>query len=105
MQQSKIKQPVQMGTTVFHPQEVVFEFIYPDPLASALVFSVSLGVAERIVYLPVPEWVVENIWQGSVDGSFHFETEALALVDKLTSSLQPEANSALFGPQMAKRRE
>ena len=105
LQQSKIKQPVQMGTTVFHPDRIAFEFIYPDPQASALVLSVVVAPSERIVFLPVPNWVVENIWQGSVDGSFHFETDALALFGELKNLLEPRANAGLFGSQMAKRRE
>ena len=105
LSRSKVKQPVQMGTTIFHPWEVIFEFIFPDPIGGALVFSVEVAVGERIVLLPVPSWVVENIWQGSVDGSFHFETAARGLVAKFSGLLDAEENRKLFGPQMAKRRE
>ena len=105
LHQSKVKLPAQMGTTNFLPDLIVLEFIYPDPLSSALVLPVSIEAPERIVYMPVPGWVVENIWQGSVEGSYHFESHAKELLDALLKLVQPDENARLFGPQMAKRRE
>jgi len=55
--------------------------------------------------LPVPEWVVESIWQGDVAGSFHFERDAKRLLASFEQELEPDDNQKYFGPQMAKRRE
>lgn len=103
--EGKVKGQPQMGTTLYHPSSIVFEFIYPDPHTTATVLSVRLPSPERIVFLPVPEWVVETIWQGEIDGSFHFESEALALMAGLQAELEPSANEKWFGKRDAKRRE
>jgi hypothetical protein len=95
----------QVGMVRFEPNWILFEFIYPDPLTSAGILTVTLPARERIVFLPVPEWVVENIWQGDIDGSYHFETEAEELLQKLASEITEEGNVKWFGPRQAKRRE
>lgn len=94
-----------MGGTRFLPHTITFEFVYSDATAGATVFSVEVDAPERIVFLPVPEWVVETIWQGEIAGSYHFESAAMAMVDGFRGQLTAEANTALFGPQAAKRRE
>lgn len=85
----------QMGTTVFAPDSVTFEFIYPD----AIVLSVALTPPERVVFLNVPAWVVESIWQGEIFGSTVFESEAQLMVDEFLAGLTPENNAGLFGPR------
>ena len=55
---------------------------------------------ERIVRMPVPEWVVESVWQGEVDGSYHFESHAYALLEAFTASLDPEENARRFKGRM-----
>src|SRR5437764_11503203 len=92
LKEGKVKGQPQMGTTRYEPHAIVFEFIYPDPHTSATVLSIRLAAPERIVFLPVPEWVVETIWQGDIDGSFHFESEALRLVEGLQAELGADAN-------------
>jgi hypothetical protein len=101
----KVKGQPQMGTTRYEPQALIFEFIYPDPKTTATVLSVRLPSPERIVFLPVPDWVVETIWQGDIDGSYHFESEAGRLVAGFHTELAPDANLKWFGPRQAKRRE
>lgn len=101
----KVKGQPQMGTTRYEPQSIIFEFIYPDPQTTATVMSVHLPSPERIVFLPVPEWVVETIWQGDIDGSHHFESEALALVSQFQGEITVEGNLKWFGPRQPKRRE
>ncbi len=103
--EGKVKGAPQMGTTRYEPHSIIFEFIYPDAKTTATVLSVRIPSPERIVFLPVPEWVVETIWQGDIDGSFHFESEAMKLVGGLQAELTPDANVKWFGPRMAKRRE
>ncbi len=105
LREAKAKGAPQMGSTHYTPAELVFEFIYPDAQSSATVLSIHLDSPERIVFLPVPGWVIESIWQGEISGSYHFESEALRLVEEFRASLASEANAGLFGPQMAKRRE
>lgn len=105
LKEARSKGTPQMGGTRYEPDSLTFEFIYPDPQSSATVLSVRVATPERIVYLPVPAWVVEHIWQGEVVGSFAFESEAAEQVAEFVSSLDREPNAALFGPQPAKRRE
>ena len=100
-----VKGPPQMGVARFEPSEIILEFIYPDSQSSATVLTVRLPSSERIVFLPVPSWVVENIWQGDVDGSYHFESDAQILLGAFSMELEPERNLAWFGPRQAKRRE
>jgi hypothetical protein len=95
----------QMGSTHYEPHAIFVEFIFPDPTSTATVLPIKLAPPERIVFLPIPEWVVENIWQGDVQGSHHFESEARHLYEALGQELEPEQNRKWFGPQMAKRRE
>lgn len=94
----------QLGTVAFFPDSILLEFIFGSGLESKL-FTVALEPQERIVYLPVPNWVVENIWQGTVDGTYHFESHAKALLDGLIDQMTPINNKALFGKQPPKRRE
>ncbi|MBS1713207.1 MAG: hypothetical protein JST30_02595 [Armatimonadetes bacterium] len=103
--EAKAKGRPQMGATVYSPQAARFEFIYSDTASSATVLTVTVAAPERIVYLPVPDWVVENVWQGSVDGSHVFDSEAETAVAKFLESLKPQANAELFGPRQATRRE
>ena len=99
------KEQPQVGSTHFEPDAVICEFVFPDPATSATVLSVRITPPERIVFLPVPRWVIQDIWQGEVTGAFFFESEARALVEELMNDLKPEANARFFGPQPPTRRE
>jgi len=103
--EGRMKGAPQIGTTRYEPRAIVFEFIFPDPRGGATVMPVRLDAPERIVFLPVPEWVIESIWQGDIDGSFHFESDAVALVESLKGELTPEGNAKWFEKRLAKRRE
>lgn len=105
LKEARAKGAPQMGGTRYEPNQIIFEFIYPDPQSSATVLSVRVATPERIVYLPVPKWVVEHIWQGEVAGSYAFEREAAEQVAEFTACLEPGPNALLFGSQPAKRRE
>jgi len=104
LKDAKTKGLPQMGTTVFFPQGARFEYVYSDT-GSTIVFSVTVTSPERIVFMPVPSWVVESIWQGEIDGSFHFEGQARQLMAELEGELAAEANARLFGPKAPTRRE
>ncbi len=96
----------QVGKTRLEPQLITFEYLFPDPTGgAALIFTVEVDAPERIVFLPVPDWVVETIWQGEIAGTHHFESDARKLVEAFQAQLEPEANKELFGPQPPKRRE
>ena len=95
----------QMGATVLEPESVRFEFIYPQSDGSAELLAVDVQSPERIVFMPVPAWVIETIWQGSIDGSHHFESDANRLQDELLESMKPLQNKKLFGRHQPKRRE
>ncbi len=101
----KVKGTPQVGTTRYEPSAIHLEFIFPDPTSSATILTVTVAPPERIVFLPVPEWVIESIWQGDVDGSYHFESDAKRLLEGLAKETEPEANLKWFGPRQAKRRE
>lgn len=95
----------QVGATVFEPNRVHFEFVFPDRATVATVLRVSMNPPERIVYMPVPEWVIETIWQGEISGCHHFESHARELLERFANQLEPEPNAALFGGEPPKRRE
>lgn len=105
LKEAKSKGSPQVGTTRYAPHALTFEYIYPDPTSTATVLSVTVTPPERIVMLPVPDWVVESIWQGEIAGSYHFESDARAHLDAFLAELEPDANLKWFGPQPAKRRD
>jgi hypothetical protein len=89
----------QMGATRYQTDAVVFEFIYPDPNGAPLLFKVKIAPPERIVYMAVPSWVVESVWQGEVLGSFHFESDAVRLVGEYRAGLEAGPNEKAFGAE------
>lgn len=97
LKSARAKGSPHIGTTRYEPNRIVFEFIYPSMDAGSSVVTVSVAPPERIVYLPVPEWVIESIWQGEVTGSYHFEREAHAALERLRELTVPEKNAELFG--------
>lgn len=102
---ARVKGRPQMGATTLSPAAISLEFIYSDGRSSATIFTVILDAPERIVFLPVPDWVVENIWQGSIDGAYHFASDAQRLYANLGEELSEQANAKWFGPRAPARRE
>ena len=97
--EAKVKGPPQMGLTRYSPDSIVFEFIFPDNAGGTIVMPVTIPAPERIVFMPVPSWVVETIWQGEIDGSYHFESDARTLLSEFSRLVEDEANAELFGAQ------
>jgi hypothetical protein len=95
--EGKDKGKPQIGATRYAPDAIFFEFIYPNPTGAPILLTVSLKPSERIVYMPVPDWVVESVWQGNVAGSYRFESEAEMLLREFASSLESGPNEQLFG--------
>jgi len=95
----------QIGTTRFEPHAILLEFVYPDTRSSNSVLAVRIESPERIVFLPVPAWVQETIWQGDVDGSYHFESEARSLLSEFESELSEDENKKWFKARPPRRRE
>jgi hypothetical protein len=93
-----------IGAMEPRPREVVLEFPFSGQDAT-VVFPVRLATPERVVSMPVPEWVVENVWQGTVDGSYVFEREAFAMLARFQELLADGPNATLFGPRPPVRRE
>lgn len=105
LREARAKGAPQMGTTRFEPETIILEFIYPEAHGTTLILAVRIVAPQRIVFLPVPEWVIESIWQGDIDGSYHFESDAERLVEAFRGQLTPEGNKFWFGPRQPKRRE
>ncbi len=97
---------VQTGTTHYFPDRVVFEFIFTEPSLGPAVLSITVPTPEPIVYMPVPDWVVEDVWQGDVTGSFRFRSEAEQLIEQFRTQLFSEQNLAYFERhRLPKRRD
>ena len=105
LKEGRTKGAAQLGTTRYKPQSIAFEFIFPAPQGASTILTVEIEAPERIIFLPVPNWVIENIWQGSIEGSYCFESEIPELLDAFQQELEPGTNAKHFGPQPAKRRE
>lgn len=96
----------QVGATNFQPDAVILEFIYQDPSLGPAVLSVRVPAPEPIVYMPVPDWVIEDVWQGDVTGSFRFLSEAERLLTAFRDQVFTEQNRAYFEKaDLPKRRE
>lgn len=105
LKEARSKGAPQLGAARMEPHKIRLEFIFPAPQANTSIFTVAVDTPERIVYMPVPSWVVESIWQGEIDGSYWFESEARCLLRNFEEMLAEPANSELFGRQSAKRKE
>lgn len=92
----------QMGSTHYRRDAVVFEFIYPEPGAASSVLEVAVPSPDRIIYLPVPDWVIEHIWQGEIEGSFHFQSDAEAMIAAFREAAI--ADDSRFGGEAPRRR-
>jgi hypothetical protein len=89
----------QLGSQRFVPEGIFLEFIFPDPQKGTVILTVFVATDERIVYLPVPKWVVESVWQGEVSGSYHFESHAHELLAEFSKLLEVGTNAELFQQQ------
>lgn len=97
---------VRTGVTRFLPDSALFEFIFNDPSLGPAVLTVKVAAPEPIVYMPVPGWVIEDVWQGDVTGSFRFHSEAVQLIEVFQNELRAENNQKYFEDrQPPKRRE
>lgn len=105
LKEGRTKSPAQMGDCRFEPEAILLEFVFPEAGTRSTVLTVRVPSPERIVYLPVPEWVVEDVWHGEVHGSYEFESDARRMVSRLHDLLAPETNRELFGPKPCKHRE
>jgi hypothetical protein len=86
----------QIGTTRFEPDALLLEFIFQDPSLGPAVLTVRVPAPEPIVYMPVPDWVIEDVWQGDVTGSFRFRSEAERLLEAFREQVFTERNRAYF---------
>lgn len=105
LKECQAKGSAQMGATRFTPTNIILEYVFASTIASNSVFTVTVNSPSRIVFLPIPEWVVENIWQGDITGSYHFEEDANRLYSEFGKRLEPAANVAEFEPRRPTHRE
>lgn len=105
LQEARKRATPQMGATRFSPTAIFFEFPFVAPGAAATVITVEVPAPERIVFMPVPDWVIESIWQGEIDGSYHFASDAERLLEQFRLELGEESNRRWFGPKAPRRRE
>jgi hypothetical protein len=104
LREGQSKGAPQLGATRYEPDTITVEFIFPAAGITPTVLPVRIPAPERIVFMPVPAWVVESIWQGEIDGSFHFESHANQLVEAFREQLSIANNFALFGDKAPTRR-
>lgn len=97
----RVKGAPRLGTVRYEPTRIILEFLFTEPGSMASIFAVTLDAPERIVFLPVPKWVVETIWQGEIDGSFHFESDARRHLEGFMAEVDPEANAHWFSEDRA----
>jgi hypothetical protein len=102
--EARTKGSPQVGSTRYEPHAIVQEFIFADPRASSVIVEVRLETPDRIVWMPVPSWVVENIWEGEITGSYAFASDAEAMLDAYREGLSEIANLESFGVTAATRR-
>jgi len=96
----------QVGATHFQPDAIVLEFIFQDASLGPAVLSVRVPTPEPIVYMPVPDWVIEDVWQGDVTGSFRFRSEAERLLEAFREQVFTERNRTYFEKSdLPKRRD
>lgn len=97
---------LQVGATNFLPDAIGLEFIYQDTSLGPAVLSVRVPAPEPIVYMPVPDWVIEDVWQGDVTGSFRFLSEAERLLEAFREQVFTDRNRAYFEKSdLPKRRD
>ena len=105
LKEARVKGKPQIGSSEFQPNLIRLEFIYSSQTGGTIVFSVEIDSPERIVYMAVPEWVVESVWQGEVAGSYQFESDAREMLKAFENTLEEESNKEIFSGPIRKTRE
>ena len=75
------------------PREGAIRFL-PD--AAIVEVHVAFAGSAPAIWMAVPDWVVENVWQGEVTGRHLFESQARAALDRVAAGILPEPNAAAF---------
>lgn len=96
--EGRTKGEVRMGPAVLSPQAIELQFLYGT--ADPTILVVRIAPPERIVFLPVPDWVIANVWQGEVLGSPHFESDAAKMLAAFQDRLEPERNIEEFNDSL-----
>ena len=91
LREARTKGKPQMGSTRFEADSVVLEFIFPDARSAPAILDVRVASPDRIVFLPVPPWVIEQIWQGEVTGSHHFAAQAREMIARMADLIDPKS--------------
>lgn len=97
---------VQMGCTRYTPHSVVLEFVFlHDTPGAPLILCVEVDAPEPVVFMPVPEWVQEDVWQGEVKGTFRLRSEAERMIESFRRQVLEEDNTHYFDQRPVPRRE
>lgn len=97
---------VQMGSARYTPRSVVLEFIFlHDNPGAPLILCVEVDTPEPVVFMPVPDWVQQDVWQGEVKGTFRLRSEAERLMEAFRHHVLEEENLHYFEDRPAPRRE
>ncbi|MCS6949110.1 MAG: hypothetical protein NZ520_01480 [bacterium] len=97
---------VQMGSAHYTPRSVVLEFVFwHDTPGAPLILSVEVETPEPVVFLPVPDWVQQDVWQGEVKGTFRLRSEAEQMLETFRRHVLEGENLHYFEERPAPRRE
>ncbi len=97
---------VQMGGAHYTPHSVVLEFVFlHDNPGAPLILSVEVETPEPVVFMPVPDWVQEDVWQGEVKGTFRLRSEAERMLNAFRHHVLECENLHYFEERPVPRRE
>lgn len=97
---------VQMGSARYTSHSVILEFIFlHDKPGAPLILCVEVDTPEPVVFMPVPEWVQEDVWQGEVKGTFRLRSEAEQLIEAFRRHVLESENPHYFEERPVPRRE
>lgn len=97
---------VQMGSAHYTPHSVILEFIFlHDNPGAPLILSVEVDTPEPVVFMPVPDWVQQDVWQGEVKGTFRLRSEAGQMIEAFRQHTLEEQNLHYFEERPISRRE
>ena len=86
---------IQFGATRYTPHSVILEFNFrSNSDDTTIIVPIAVTTPELVVFMPVPQWVHVNIWQGEVRGSFRFSSEAHELIASFSEEAFSNGTSA-----------
>jgi len=97
---------MQMSSAHYTPHSVILEFLFwHDNPSAPLILCVEVDTPEPVVFMPVPDWVQQDVWQGEVKGTFRLRSEAEQLIEAFRHHVLECKNPDYFEERPAPRRE